>query len=43
MVTEKEIFKGVGKYIKDNIKWCAAIPDRDKSYYCYNPVWDIID
>ena len=43
VVTEKEIFKGVGKYIKDNIKCCAATPDRDKSYYCYNPVWDIID
>jgi hypothetical protein len=43
VVTEKTTFKGVGKYIKDNIKCCTAKPDCNKSYYCYNPVWDMID
>lgn len=41
--TEKTPFKGAGKYIKDNTKCCKAAPDRNKSSYCYNPVWDMID
>lgn len=43
VVTEKTALKGVGKYIKDNIKCCTATPDCNKSCYCYNPVWDMID
>lgn len=43
VITEKEIFKGVGKYIKDNIKCCTAKPNCNKSFYCYNPVWNMID
>lgn len=43
VLTEKATFKGVGKFIKDNIKCCTAKPNCSKSFYCYNPVWDMID
>jgi hypothetical protein len=43
VVTEKIVFKGAGKYIKDNTKCCKVTPDCDKSLYCYNPVWNMID
>ncbi len=41
--TEKTPYKGVGKYIKDNTKWCKVTPNCENSLYCYNPVWDMID
>ena len=43
VITEQTPFKGAGKYIKDNTKCCKVTPNRNKSYYCYNPVWNMID
>lgn len=43
IILERTPVKGVGKIIKDNTKRCKATPDRDKSYYCYNPYLDMID
>ena len=35
--------KGLGKFLTDNTKHCKDSANRQKSNYCYNPTFDLVD